>query len=352
MRRRGSLYLTLVSCYLFVVLAVFMQVGAKDLPKIPSPVTPYFSYTVPSEKVAPSSHEMGVEELKKWDEVTSELVYNGFMGQQDQDKLFAFLYVAQRDAAALSYEWSGKFSGSLGPISRLVLLHFFPKVQIPDEGDAYSHLLASVVLSRLSEQFGKNYFCLSPDLLDRIPAPPAANSPEWKEELEEVHKEQKSAGVKEMREIRYWAGLMGRGSGNWHAIVNEYMEAHATPFPKRLLVRSDLAIGLSDTSQGVAALKQRYRVQRPPFLDSTIIPSIEMPSGYSYPSGHAAAGELAASLLSFYFPERAREWREMGYSQGWGRVQAGIHYPVDFEAGVLLGSEVASCILHSEPSHK
>lgn len=62
--------------------------------------------------------------------------------------------------------------------------------------------------------------------------------------------------------------------------------------------------------------------------------------GWSYPSGHSAAGWLWGMILSQVVPDRAAEALSWGRSVGDGRVVCRVHFPSDVVAGRVLAGAV------------
>lgn len=59
----------------------------------------------------------------------------------------------------------------------------------------------------------------------------------------------------------------------------------------------------------------------------------------SYPSGHAAASQVLAEVLSMLYPNRAEEFHARADKIAEHRVEAGVHYPVDIEGGKILAAK-------------
>ncbi|HTA16244.1 MAG TPA: phosphatase PAP2 family protein [bacterium] len=90
---------------------------------------------------------------------------------------------------------------------------------------------------------------------------------------------------------------------------------------------------------------QKYWTRkRPPLVDPDIMPVGMVPATASYPSGHATAGNLMAIILADLVPERAAELHARGVLFGYRRVQAGVHYPSDIEAGRLSAAAIAQSL--------
>jgi hypothetical protein len=61
----------------------------------------------------------------------------------------------------------------------------------------------------------------------------------------------------------------------------------------------------------------------------------------SYPSGHSMQPYLVANYYAKKHPEHEGNLRDMADICAWGRVQAGLHYPSDYNAGIKLADESA-----------
>jgi membrane-associated phospholipid phosphatase len=87
--------------------------------------------------------------------------------------------------------------------------------------------------------------------------------------------------------------------------------------------------------------KFTYWYLRPHQLDPTIVPLFPVPNFPSYPSNHSTFSAARSEVLAYLFPEHADFIRALGKEAGDSRIWAGIHYPMDNEAGVALGKSVA-----------
>ena len=57
-------------------------------------------------------------------------------------------------------------------------------------------------------------------------------------------------------------------------------------------------------------------------------------------SGHSKGGYAVARYVEEKFPEHGEGILKAGNECGWGRVQAGFHYPSDYHIGNLLGEKM------------
>jgi hypothetical protein len=346
----------------------------------------YFSYTeseFDSLKSLDSSHIMNRQELDSWNSKMNQLVEEN-QQEEDAQRIRAYLNVAQRDAAYLSFRIKNLFEGSLNPISSQTLALFFPKMTNTDTSsdDPYSVLLAKIVLNKIKERLqaekqitkqyeiksgpgywkGKEPFVgwntsswmpwfISSSSVFRLPPPPPLSDPIWKEQLAKVKEASQNLTEEQKKIIYYWAGELkedGYATGDWYQIAMSYMQKKNVPLEKMLLVRSVLAMALEDASIACFDSKYAYFMLRPSMQDSSIKPFIEIPNHPSYPAGHSTISGAAATVLSYFFPENAAEWKRAANEAGLSRIWAGIHYPLDIQAGLHLGEEVGNVAIEGK----
>ncbi len=92
--------------------------------------------------------------------------------------------------------------------------------------------------------------------------------------------------------------------------------------------------------------KQQYHRPRPYDAYPEIKPCIPEPGGSkSYPSAHAAVAEAQACVLAKVFADRAQ--RILDYGEYLGRLRniAGVHYPIDVQAGQDIGNQVCKTLM-------
>ena len=75
--------------------------------------------------------------------------------------------------------------------------------------------------------------------------------------------------------------------------------------------------------------------------DSTIKTAFATPNFPSYTSGHSDFSGAAAGVLSYIFPKEQSQLEAQAQQASLSRVYAGIHYHVDCDQGLKVGSEIA-----------
>jgi acid phosphatase (class A) len=93
------------------------------------------------------------------------------------------------------------------------------------------------------------------------------------------------------------------------------------------------------------ALKSVYSLPRPFVVNDAVEPIGDVRSVASYPSGHSIRAVIYARLLSEAFPEHETTLIDLAEQVGYGRVNGGLHYPMDVITGQTLGHANADVII-------
>jgi len=93
-------------------------------------------------------------------------------------------------------------------------------------------------------------------------------------------------------------------------------------------------------------LKNTIRRDRPCHRLAGFRAVIEPSDRFSFPSGHAAAAFLFATVLASFYPSLAPAVFTVAAMIGLARVLLGVHYPTDIAAGALLGICSGAFALH------
>jgi membrane-associated phospholipid phosphatase len=80
-------------------------------------------------------------------------------------------------------------------------------------------------------------------------------------------------------------------------------------------------------------------------LDRSLKTLVNTPSTYSYPCEHSVTAAAAATMIAYFFPNKADSVIAMARAASQSRVDAGVQFPSDVEAGWKLGEAVAKQII-------
>lgn len=382
------LYSSLTLICLALLVLLWFQLPAALPQSETKPLPTYFTYSAAERdalKQLSSSFVMDDDSLKKWDKFIYTSTEHHHVSAVERLRLTTYLYVAMRDAAFLSFNAKGAFEGTFDPVCYGVLLLFFPTYPLPIEyrTDPFSEKLAVLILPKLQERFQReNALHLTftskeegdykitkastgLDVANWIPwlvtpvniylpaAPPAPNNDAfWDKQLLEIKKGLKSLTQSQIEAVYYWSGMAGRGSGDWGAIASKYLFDAHLPFAKVVLVRSVLLMTLYDATIGYYNAKYTFLVARPQDKDPSVTPLVDIPPDPSYPAAHATLGGAAATVLSYYFPEKKQEWNQLAREASSSRLWAGLDYPISIQAGQTLGVEIATRALLAEQAQE
>ncbi|MDQ3099370.1 MAG: vanadium-dependent haloperoxidase [bacterium] len=346
----------------------------------------YFTYTddeLKSFKSLTSSQKITKEELYFSDKTAFDLVILDKSTDVLASKVFAYLAVAQSDAANLSFNTHGKYLGNLSLLRKKILCEFFPTrctgIVIAGQEDEYSSKIAEIVMSKVNERIeiddkqtkpyeqkiGKDYWNGSEPMIGRevgswktwaitssdqfraeenIPF----NSPEFSKQLATTKTALKNITVEQRNAVIFWAGGPGTKTppGLWLEIADEHMNQEKVSLEKVLQVRAILTVAMADAFISCFDSKYSYWVKRPFMLDKTIQTVMPTPNHPSYPDGHATLSAAAATILSYYFPEEKSTWESKSHEAADSRLWGGIHYPYDNEQGYLMGQKVGEAVLN------
>lgn len=183
---------------------------------------------------------------------------------------------------------------------------------------------------------------LAPDQIDlraALPPPPAADSTTTRAELETLVQLERSRTPAQTEFARNPPtgdvfAFAGEVLGPWFA--KEKLPATAALFAR-----------IDDDGRALASAAKAVYAERPrPWLaDARLVAPTSRPGGSTYPSGAGYNTGVWVGLLATLFPDQAEALRERARLVCWSRILAGVHYPTDNVAGLLLGDAVAKKLL-------
>ncbi|HUS03700.1 MAG TPA: phosphatase PAP2 family protein [Chitinophagaceae bacterium] len=171
-----------------------------------------------------------------------------------------------------------------------------------------------------------------------IAPPPAAQS---KVELQSIKQVMARLDAKKMEQIKYWDA--GSPSYRWNQIIIGLVDQK--PETQLRMPASWMNIAIYDATILAWKEKLKYKRKRPNDLDPSIKPVVNAPLTYSYPCEHSVTAAAAAYMLAYFFPAKADSIMQMAHAASQSRVDAGVQFQSDAEAGWKLGEQVAKEII-------
>ena len=183
----------------------------------------------------------------------------------------------------------------------------------------------------------------------RPPAPPAWGSPAFAKALAEVKARAGSGEAQALARARRWEMTSGSlVAGFWDETALNLAAHHGLNGrdTSRMLA---LTLGATmDANIACHDAKYSYWTPRPPQADPSIRPLVGMPNHPSYPSNHSCDSGAAAAVLGQLFPAQRETLTAMAIDAGESRIDAGIHYRFDLDAGMAIGRAAAAAALGTE----
>lgn len=174
-----------------------------------------------------------------------------------------------------------------------------------------------------------------------VPPPPGAAA--TRAELRQVADVMSRNDAQAAQQIAFWAA--GAPSYRWVDTINARIFAGVPTTPYALRVYTYVTLAMYDATVATWYAKYHYNRQRPSEVGGGVSPLLPVPNSPSYPSEDAATAQAAAAVLAYFLPLQAQTYQAMAEQAGWSRVQAGLQYPSDYEAGLALGRRVAAAVI-------
>lgn len=173
-----------------------------------------------------------------------------------------------------------------------------------------------------------------------IAAPPSAA--QSKAELQSIKTGMRKLKEKKLAEIKYWNA--GAPSYRWNQIL---LQTISWDNPTLIFRTPQAWINLAIYDATILAWKEKikYKRKRPQEMDPSLKPVVSAPLTFSYPCEHTVTAAAAATVMAYFMPEKADSILQLARAASQSRVDAGVQFPSDIEAGWKLGEQVAKQII-------
>lgn len=189
----------------------------------------------------------------------------------------------------------------------------------------------------------EDFFYVSPHDLppELLTTPPPQYSPVEHQQIEAVKAAQQHLSEKEIKEIREEQNIRVE-------LMTKIIGAHLNRdhYPRTYLLLDHV---FADTETITRNDKNFWHRKRPYLLDSKIKLLVDpLDKSPSYPSGHACDSRVLAEVLGMLYPNHRDQLRARAESIAEHRVEAGVHTPLDIEAGRLLAMQITGALIENE----
>lgn len=186
----------------------------------------------------------------------------------------------------------------------------------------------------------------------RPPAPPAVGTPAFQRALDEVRQRAGSGDPEGLARAKRWEMTSGAlVAGHWDAVALDLAARHRLPGADASRVLAQTLGAALDANIACHDAKYTYWMPRPSQADPRIKPLIGLPNHPSYPSNHSCDSGAAAFVLADRFPAEAAQLVAQAEEAGESRIDAGLHYRFDLEAGLQIARGAAAAAL-ADPAAK
>jgi membrane-associated phospholipid phosphatase len=176
-----------------------------------------------------------------------------------------------------------------------------------------------------------------------LPAPPHPTVHQTRAELAEVRALQEERTTEIQAIINYWNAQPAFKP--WIERQIDLIQTRGINTPRAHRGLALVQVAVYDAVVAAWHWKYRYHRLRPDRLDHSISPSVKPPHHPSYPSEHAVIAGAASRVLAHLFPADAEALETSAWEAAFSRLQAGVNYRSDIEAGLELGREVAALVI-------
>lgn len=179
-----------------------------------------------------------------------------------------------------------------------------------------------------------------------LPSPPPDGSPQAKAEMDELHRIEKT---------RTPAEFAAAAADDRDENITAFVAVMGPSFdlaklPKTAALFADVK---AEEKRAAKLAKNTFKRNRPWIADPALKTcASDDPPQSSYPSGHSTMGYAMATVLAALAPEKADAIMQRAAQYAENRLVCSMHYRRDIVAGEVLGTVVATELLHNAAFRK
>jgi membrane-associated phospholipid phosphatase len=168
--------------------------------------------------------------------------------------------------------------------------------------------------------------------------PPAFDSPAYQSQLGAVREAVERRTFEQARAANFWQS--GPASTVWDGFAIDLISRYGLDLPHAARVLAMTGIAIADAEVAAWDAKYAYWTARPITVDPDLDLLFPTPPFPSFPSAHATVSNAAAVVLSHLVPNDELDVLALAVEAAASRAWAGIHFPIDNDAGQTLGRSV------------
>jgi membrane-associated phospholipid phosphatase len=147
----------------------------------------------------------------------------------------------------------------------------------------------------------------------------------------------------QIRIAQYWG--TGELTAKITTLIFNLAEKYMLGSPSVARVQSYFHAAMNDTFVITWFLKYHWDVARPNQYGRNLSTVLFPPRFPAYPSAHATVAGCAESVLSYFFPQEASEFKKIMEESAQSRLYAGVHFNVDNKEGLNLGRQIGEVVV-------
>lgn len=183
----------------------------------------------------------------------------------------------------------------------------------------------------------------------RPSAPPAFDSPAFREAVAEVRRISDTRTALQDSIAKFWAlPTGGLVVGYWNEMAVQLINSNRVGERAAAHTLALMNTAAMDALTACHDAKYTYWLVRPSGADTAIRPSFGVPSHPSFPSNHSCLSGTSANVLSNLFPQSREMLQAKANEASVSRVYGGIHYRFDGDAGLEIARKVSVLALEKD----